>query len=92
MRSEGRSERGAQISLCIAPNGDMCLISSYCIFLRLDGVIGDNMEILRKSGCLGKKRVLWFYMQSFGVGDIAWGGDKEQSEPYGLFKPCKGSD
>lgn len=59
--------------------------SNYCIFLRLGGVIGDDMEILRKSGCLGESRVLWFYMQSFGVRDMAWGRDKEQSEPCGFF-------
>lgn len=61
------SGRGAQIRLCIAHNGDMCPSLNYYIFLRLGGVIGDNMGILEKSDCpTGRQKSLWPRTQPLG--------------------------
>lgn len=62
-----RSGRGAQIRRCIAHSGDMCPSLNYCIFLRLGGVIGDDMGILEKSGCpTRRQKSLWPRIQPLG--------------------------
>lgn len=42
--------------LCAAHNGDRSPSSNWCIFLRLGGVIHDDIEILGKSGSLTRRK------------------------------------
>ena len=61
---EDGSGRESQIQLWIAQNGSLYPSWNYCVFLRLGGVIDDNMGRLGKNVWPEDIRVLWILSSS----------------------------
>lgn len=77
-----RKGMGGKIRLCIAHNGNMCTSSNHCMFLKLGGVIVDDMEILRESGLIRRKKTFVALLGSVMRPEV---GMRSSLSPVGFF-------